>query len=166
MPVEFWFCHVRVLNRDAAEGWWYTFVNAEMLHVKAWLVKWVSCLLNSPCDNLLMIGPNSVESRRCLSRWYSSPPIFFPPVCSPSRIPRHPQHHWKYDTEMPEVISNSGHFPLWVGRIDIIEPELFNNVFILFQKILIYLILSENLITMNESQILFIRTILISDWWR
>lgn len=100
----------RVLTQDAAEGWWCIFVNAEILHVNAWLLKWVSRLLNSPCDNLLMIRPNSVESRRCLSRWYFSCSPLLSSSSSP-QIPLPPQPHWRCDTEMTEIVSDSGHLP-------------------------------------------------------
>lgn len=53
------------------------FCEYRMLHDKAWLIKWVRCLLNFQCNNILMVCPNSVATRRCLSRWYIWTPVTF-----------------------------------------------------------------------------------------
>lgn len=44
------------------------FCEYRMLHDKAWLWKWVRCLLNIQCNNTLMICLNSVATHHCLSR--------------------------------------------------------------------------------------------------
>lgn len=48
-----------------------------ILHDKAWLIKWVRRLLTVQCVNILMICPNSVEPRRCPSRWSIVAPVTF-----------------------------------------------------------------------------------------
>lgn len=62
------------------------FCEYRMLHDKAWLIKWVRCLLSLRCINTLMICPNSVATRRCLSRCCVST---LTSLLSPSAFPFH-----------------------------------------------------------------------------
>lgn len=135
MPVEEG-CKLNVLYLRIMSEYWIMmlqrvmiyFCEYRMLHDKAWLIKWVRCLLNFQCNNILMICPNSVATRRCLSRWYIWTPVTF--LFSLAAFPfptnilisrSHISLHWQahYNSPMSESWSLESLYRLccWLGLL-------------------------------------------------